>query len=55
MDEVFGLHNILAMSFLWKEVRMMVHIIPRIIRDGHIFHDVLIKVEYGKTRARKTT
>jgi len=35
------------MGLLRKEVCMMVHIIPRIIKGGHGFPDVFIIMEYG--------
>ena len=55
MDEVFRLYIILVMGLLRKEVRMMVHIIPRIIEGGHGFHDVFIRMEDGGTGERETT
>jgi len=47
MDEVFGLHNILIMGLLRKVGNTMVHIIPRIIRGGHSFHDLFIVMKDG--------
>ena len=47
MNEFFWLHNLLIMGLLRKEVCMMVHIIPRIIKGGHGFPDVFIIMEYG--------
>jgi len=55
MDEFFGFHNILVMGMLQNKVHMMVHITPRLIRGGHSFHDVFIRMEYGWMGGRNTT
>jgi len=55
MEEFFVLHIILIMGLIEKKVHTMVHIISRIIRGGHRFHDVFIRMKYGRTGGREST
>jgi len=55
MDELFGFKNIMIMGLLWKEVHTMVHIMPRIIRGGRAYGDVLFRMKYGRTGGRRTS
>ena len=54
-DEFFRFHNVQVMGLLWKEVRTMVHIIPRKVRGGHFFYNFFMKMKYGGTGRIKTT